>query len=100
MAKHLASHGCKSAYPTKEAGKEAQLDLRSAGFAPLISLEDEEQMAQGIDPRISISQAYKAAEAAEGGDNEGKKDRKEQEGPLAFLGLQRKESVEEEENKE
>merc|ERR1719186_2331029 len=55
-------------------------------------------MAKGMDPAISISQAYKAAD---GVDKEGKKERKDQEeGPLAFLGLQRKESVDEEDGKD
>jgi len=98
MAKHLATRGCKSAYPSKEEAKKAQRVFTSAEFAPLISLDEEEQMAKGMDPRISISQAYKAAD---GVDKEGKKERKDQEeGPLAFLGLQRKESVDDEESKD
>jgi len=98
MAKHLATRGCKSAYPSKEEAKKAQRVFTSAEFAPLISLDEEEQMAKGMDPAISISQAYKAAD---GVDKEGKKERKDQEeGPLAFLGLQRKESVDDEEGKD
>merc|ERR1711874_478214 len=66
------------------------------GFAPLVSLEEEEKMAQGIDPRISISQTF--GNKNDGSDKEGKKE-KQEEGPLAFLGLQRKESVDDEEKK-
>jgi len=93
MARHLATRGCKSAYPNKEEAEKAKRVLTSAEFAPLISL-DEERQTEGI----SISQAYKTAD---GVDKDGKKERKDQEeGPLAFLGLQRKESVDDEESKD
>ena len=59
LAKHLASNRCKSAYATKEESQNARIETdKSAGFAPLVSLEEEEKMAQGIDPRISISQTF------------------------------------------
>jgi len=97
LAKHLANSGCKSAYATKEESQNARIETdKSAGFAPLVSLEEEEKMAQGIDPRISISQTF--GNKNDGSDKEGKKE-KQEEGPLAFLGLQRKESVDDEEKK-
>jgi hypothetical protein len=46
----------RSAYPSKEEAKKAQLQSSSAGFAPLISLEEEENMAAGMDPSIAITQ--------------------------------------------
>jgi len=97
LAKHLASNRCKSAYATKEESQNARIETdKSAGFAPLVSLEEEEKMAQGIDPRISISQTF--GNKNDASDKDGKKE-KQEEGPLAFLGLQRKESVDDEEKK-
>ena len=46
----------RSAYPSKEDGRKAQLQSTSAGFAPLISLEEEDDMAAGMDPSVAITQ--------------------------------------------
>ena len=51
----------RSAYPSKEEARKAQLQSTSAGFAPLISLEEEDSMAAGMDPSIAITQVQGVA---------------------------------------
>eukprot|EP00090_Calanus_glacialis_P030102 TRINITY_DN4841_c0_g1_i4.p1 TRINITY_DN4841_c0_g1~~TRINITY_DN4841_c0_g1_i4.p1 ORF type:complete len:1391 (+),score=553.03 TRINITY_DN4841_c0_g1_i4:337-4173(+) len=108
LAKHLGSNGCKSAYPNLEEATKAKVE--SAGgeahltpdkeneFSPL-----DQELEKGLDPRISITEAHKSSEKAaqkEGSTSTPGVDASEETaGPLAFLGLQRKESREDNEEK-
>eukprot|EP00095_Tigriopus_kingsejongensis_P004720 maker-scaffold931_size79642-snap-gene-0.11 protein:Tk04720 transcript:maker-scaffold931_size79642-snap-gene-0.11-mRNA-1 annotation:"pogo transposable element with znf domain" len=91
MAQHLSANGCRSAYPSQEEAKRAQKSLSSASFAPLISLDEDE--VRSFDPNEVMAKAYmKAADSKE------EKRTPNHEGPLAFLGLQMRSSVSEDDS--
>lgn len=92
--------GCRSAYPDKESAKAALKPLSSASFAPLIALDDGQELTS-FDPSEEMAKAYMKQKSLDqegeeegskgGGDGEKKKEDSRQEaGPLAFLGLQQK----------
>jgi len=106
LAKHLGSNGCKSAYPNLEEANKAKVE--SAGGEATPDKEKEftpldQELEKGLDPRISITEAHKSSEKAaqkEGSTSAPGVDASEETaGPLAFLGLQRKESREDAEEK-
>jgi len=107
LAKHLGSNGCKSAYPNLEEATKAKVEAAPHGEA--LSDKDQEfsvldqELEKGLDPRISITEAHKSSEKA--AQKEGSTSTvigeasEETAGPLAFLGLQRKESREDTDEK-
>eukprot|EP00092_Neocalanus_flemingeri_P037076 GFUD01040362.1.p1 GENE.GFUD01040362.1~~GFUD01040362.1.p1 ORF type:complete len:1387 (-),score=480.18 GFUD01040362.1:476-4636(-) len=104
LAKHLGSHGCKSAYPNLEEATKAKVEIAGGEASPdkdFTALDQE--LEKGLDPRISITEAHKSSEKAaqkEGSTSTVGGDAiEETAGPLAFLGLQRKESREDTEEK-
>merc|ERR1719312_812748 len=101
LAKHLGSNGCKSAYPDYETAQKACINKE--GQEKDTGALDQE-LEKGLDPRISITEAHKSSEKAaqkEGSTGAPAGDTTEETaGPLAFLGLQRKGSREEEKKDE
>jgi len=106
LAKHLGTNGCKSAYPNLAEATKAKVE--SAGGEATPDKEKEltpldQELEKGLDPRISITEAHKSSEKAaqkEGSTSTPGVDASEETaGPLAFLGLQRKESREDAEEK-
>ncbi len=98
-AKHLSLNNCRTAYPSLTSAKSAVQTLSSASFAPLVSLDDDRGSGgpnvnaddiTSFDPSVVMAQAYqkdkrdKVADQPSAG----------QQGPLAFLGLQRRPSAE------
>lgn len=66
--------------------------LSSASFAPLISIEDGN--VGSVDPNVVMAHAYHKSQSKKGDD---KSSTKNGDGPLAFLGLQRRGSRDEDE---
>jgi hypothetical protein len=95
-AKHLGTFGCKSAYPNSETATKARVQLSSASFAPLVNIEEDCRDISSFNPSEEMAKAY----MKEDKNKEEKKPIKKAEGPLAFLGLQQRKSVEEKEGKE
>lgn len=112
MAKHLAKHGCVSAYPGEGEAKAAARSHASASFAPLVNPE-EAVMAEDndlrdadgdIDPSMLMAQVYMETSkkalsmTGDGGENGSSSASpapaagSSGEGPLAFLGLSKKAS--------
>jgi len=108
LAKHIGTNGCKSAYPNLEEAIKARVE--SGGEGQVASDDKngstlDQELEKGLDPRISITEAHKSSEKAaqkEGstGATVGGDSTEESAGPLAFLGLQRKGSREEEKKDE
>merc|ERR1719312_1311813 len=108
LAKHIGTHGCKSAYPNLEEAIKARVAGGSEGQAATdgdkVGSGIDQELEKGLDPRISITEAHKSSEKAaqkEGSTGAPAGDTTEETaGPLAFLGLQRKGSREEEKKDE
>ncbi|XP_059085785.1 uncharacterized protein LOC131882601 [Tigriopus californicus] len=105
MAKHLALNGCLSAYPSREVAKKARKGRSSASHSSSSSswavfnkvsakeTDDDDDKIESYDPNEVMAKAYlKPLESKE------EKKPSGQEGPLAFLGLQRKPSMDDEES--
>jgi len=97
LAKHLGSNSCKSAYPNLEEAVKARVGQdvtsQSPGSKELIRPADSE-IEKEVDHRISITEAHKSSEKAALKDvaslSTAAEAVTETAGPLAFLGLQRK----------
>ena len=89
----MAKSGCWSAYPDEESAKKAVRPLSSASFAPLIAIDEGEEITS-MDPNEVMAKAY-----MKDNKEEEKSKPKEDAGPLGFLGLQRK-SNEDDDKKE
>merc|ERR1719233_2210351 len=108
LAKHIGTHGCKSAYPNLEEAIKARVAGGSEGQAATnddkVGSTLDQELEKGLDPRISITEAHKSSEKAaqkEGSTGAPAGEASEETaGPLAFLGLQRKGSREEEKKDE
>jgi len=108
LAKHIGTHGCKSAYPNLEEAVKARVAGGSEGQAATnddkVGSSLDQELEKGLDPRISITEAHKSSEKAaqkEGSTGTPATEATEETaGPLAFLGLQRKGSREEEKKDE
>merc|ERR1719233_1128741 len=108
LAKHIGTHGCKSAYPNLEEAIKARVagggDGQAATNDDKVGSTLDQELEKGLDPRISITEAHKSSEKA--AQKEGSigapagEATEETAGPLAFLGLQRKGSREEEKKDE
>ncbi len=85
----MGANGCKSAYPDRETAKKAIRPLSSASFAPLIDIDEEEGDVVEMDPSVAMAKAYLKQDASKKSSDEERRARSE-EGPLAFLGLQRR----------
>merc|ERR1712059_83713 len=88
LAKHLGTNGCKSAYPSLGEANKAKVDTdgEEGGASGTMEVELE----KGLDPRMSITEVHLSEKKEEQKDENAEE--KEGPGPLAFLGLQRKES--------
>lgn len=105
MAKHLALNGCLSAYPSREVAKKSRkgrsssssssfsLSLTPVNKATISDIDDDDDKIESYDPNEVMAKAYMKS-------TESKEEKKPpgQEGPLAFLGLQRKSSVDNNDN--
>jgi len=94
LAKHLGSHGCNSAYPSLEEAKKFCAERENYEVETSRDGLDDDELEKGFDPRISIIEAHNTNEK-EREFRDGSVDSPES-GPLAFLGLQRKDSIDEE----
>lgn len=104
-AKHLALNGCLSAYPSREVAKKSRkgrsssssssfsLSLTPVNKATISDIDDDDDKIESYDPNEVMAKAYMKS-------TESKEEKKPpgQEGPLAFLGLQRKSSVDNNDN--
>lgn len=90
-AKHLATNSCKSAYKSLEEAKKAVKELPSASFAPLVDIPEDDSEIVSFDPNVVMAKAYHQGNK----EDKSKTGPRENDGPLAFLGLQRKTSVDE-----
>merc|ERR1719369_414791 len=109
LAKHLGTNGCKSAYPNLEEATKAKVESSSGEESQAVSTVEQnvssmdQELEKGLDPRISITEAHKNSEKAaqkEGSTGAPAVEASEEAaGPLAFLGLQRKGSREDVDDK-
>merc|ERR1719369_76796 len=109
LAKHLGTNGCKSAYPNLEEATKAKVESSSGEESRAVSSAEQnvssmdQELEKGLDPRISITEAHKNSEKAaqkEGSTGAPAGEASEEAaGPLAFLGLQRKGSREDVDDK-
>ena len=75
IAKHLALHGCRSAYSSQEEAQKAAI--------PVLQGPDEEDL-ESFDPNEVMAKAYMAKKQVD--EEESTSQTPAQDGPLAFLG--------------
>lgn len=84
-AKHLALHGCRSAYPTLEEAKKAAMPIMQSNDDEIESFDPNEVMAKAY-----MTKKTQEEESSSSASSSATPKADQQEGPLAFLGLQQK----------
>merc|ERR1719233_2820438 len=68
LAKHIGTHGCKSAYPNLEEAIKARVagggESQAATNDDKVGSSLDQELEKGLDPRISITEAHKSSEKA------------------------------------